>query len=211
MRAKTWLVVAAAMLAAACRTNDVNNNAEPLSLPTPVDRTGAGVTVAQFGEPLTITGAALKVGDKAPDVVLRTPRGSDLNLASLRGKVVLMSVVPELGTTVCDRSTQRFEEAARGLPDDVAVLTISSDDPFTQDRWARENNIRDVQLLSDSAHKSFGPAYGVQVRETGRLARAVLVVDAKGVIRYIEMQRELARDPNYEAALAAVDKLRQQK
>lgn len=183
----------------------------PVKLPPPANVTGPQVRAAQYGQPVTVEGASLAVGHKAPDARLRTPANRDFDLSSLRGKVVLISVVPELGTTVCDRSTQRFDQLSRDLDGDVAVVVVSTDDPFTQDRWLREHDLRRVKLLSDSVHHTFGPAYGLQIKETRRLGRAVLIIDRQGTIRYIETQRELARDPSYDAAAAMMRQLEQEK
>ena len=175
--------------------------------PDPVARTGPQVPVTRSGRALTLEGQSLTVGDKAPDATLLDRGYREVKLSSMWGKVVLLSVVPELDTPVCDQSTRHFENVAAQMGYDVAIVTISVDDPFTQDRWGRENRILRHRLLSDHRDKGFAKAYGLYVKETGYLARSVLVIDRAGVIRYIETQQEMARIPNFDAAVQKVREL----
>ena len=156
------------------------------------------------GNPLTLIGDALKVGDAAPDVTLIGNDLSEVALASYRGKVVAMASVPSLDTPVCDTQTRRFNEEAAGLAGDVQVLTVSMDLPFAQARWCGAAGIDRVTTLSDHRDVAFGTAYGVLIKELRLLARAVFVVDRDGVIRYIQVVPEIADEPDYTAALDAV-------
>jgi thioredoxin-dependent peroxiredoxin len=156
------------------------------------------------GNPLTLVGPALKVGDRAPDVELV---GNDLQavkLSSLGRKVSLYASVPSLDTPVCDMETRRFNEAAANLSDDVALVTISMDLPFAQKRWCGAAGIDRVVTLSDYRNAFFGEAYGVLIKELRLLARAVFVVDSARTIRYLEIVKEVTKEPDYEAALNAV-------
>jgi len=173
----------------------------------PVQQTGPEIPVARGGRALTLEGRSLKVGDTAPDATLLDPGYKEFKLSSLRGKVVLLSVIPGLNTPVCDQSTRFFERAAGQMGDDVAIVTISMEDPFEQDRYVRVNEIRRHRLLSDHRDKEFAQAYGLYVKETGYLARSVLVIDKAGVIRYIETQREMNRIPDFDAAIETVRQL----
>ncbi|MCJ7673878.1 MAG: thiol peroxidase [Sedimentisphaerales bacterium] len=168
------------------------------------ERTGL---VTMKGQPLTLLGDGLKVGDKAPNFEVIANDLSQVLLSSLRGKVCIISSVPSLDTGVCDRMTRRFNEEAGGLGQDVAVLTISMDLPFAQKRWCGAAGVKNVQTLSDHREASFGKAYGVLIKELRLLARAVFVVDKQGVIRYTEIVAELTNEPNYEAAIKAAKEM----
>jgi len=168
------------------------------------ERTGL---VTMKGQPLTLLGDGLKVGDKAPNFEVIANDLSQVLLSSLRGKVCIISSVPSLDTGVCDRMTRRFNEEAGGLGRDVAVLTISMDLPFAQKRWCGAAGVKNVQTLSDHREASFGKAYGVLIKELRLLARAVFVVDKQGVIRYAEIVAELTNEPNYEAVLKAAKEM----
>ena len=115
--------------------------------------------------------------------------------------------MPSLDTPVCDVETRKFNEKAGKLRDDVVVLAISMDLPFTQKRWCGAAGIKNVQTLSDHRDASLGKAFGVLIRELRLLARAVFVVDKEGIIRYIEIVDELTHEPDYEAAIKAAEEL----
>ncbi|MHC4713919.1 MAG: thiol peroxidase, partial [Planctomycetota bacterium] len=99
--------------------------------------------------------------------------------------------------------TRRFNEAAAALGEDVVILVISMDLPFAQKRWCGAAGVSRVVTLSDHRDGSFGRTYGLLIKELRLLGRAVLVIDAKGVLRYKQIVEELTREPDYEAALAA--------
>jgi len=169
------------------------------------ERTGL---VTMKGKPLTLVGKEVKVGQKAPDAELVANDLSAVRLSSLcRGKVSIVTSVPSLDTPVCDLETRRFNEEAGKLGDDVIILTISMDLPFAQKRWCGAAGVKNVQTLSDHREAGFGKAYGVLIKESRLLARAVFVSDKQGVIRYVELVKELGTEPNYEAALNAAKKL----
>ena len=160
------------------------------------------------GNPFTLVGPELKVGDLAPDFVVVANDLSPVRLESFKGKVLVISSVPSLDTPVCDTSTRRFNEEATGLGSDVVVLTISMDLPFAQARWCGAAGVSNVQTLSDYKDASFGLNYGLLIKELRLLARAVLVLDKEGKIQYIELVKEIAQEPDYEAVLAAIKKLK---
>lgn len=168
------------------------------------ERTGL---ITMKGNPLTLQGKALKVGDKAPDVELLDNNLGPVRLSSFRGHVVVISSVPSLDTPVCDMETRRFNEEAGRLSDDVVVLTVSMDLPFAQKRWCGAAGVDRVITLSDYREASFGSAYGVLIKELRLLAREVFVLDREGVVQYIHLVREIAEEPDYQAVLEAVKKL----
>jgi len=170
------------------------------------ERTGS---VTLKGNPVTLVGNEVKVGQKAPDAELVANDLSTVKLSALcRGKVCIITSVPSLDTPVCDMETRRFNQEAGSLGDDVTVLAISMDLPFAQGRWCGAAGVKNVQALSDHRDAAFGTSYGVLIQGLRLLARAVLVTDKQGVVRYVELVKEVASEPNYEAALNAAKKLR---
>jgi thiol peroxidase len=115
--------------------------------------------------------------------------------------------VPSLDTPVCDLETRRFNQEAATLGPGVAVLTLSMDLPFAQKRWCGAAGVDKVTTLSDHRDASFGTAYGTLIKELRLLARCVFVVDKDGILRYIQLVKEIAQEPDYAAVLEAVRKL----
>ncbi len=168
------------------------------------ERTGL---VTMRGNPVTLAGDEPKVGETAPDFTVVANDLSSVKLSSFTGKVCIISVVPSLDTPVCDIQTRRFNEEVAALGPDVAILTISVDLPFAQKRWCGAAGVSAVTTLSDYKDLSFGTAYGVVMKEFRLLARAIFVVDREGKIRYTELVKEIATEPDYQAALDAAQKL----
>ena len=158
------------------------------------------------GNPLTLVGAELRVGDKAPDFKLAGNDLKPVTLADTAGKVRIVSSVPSLDTPVCDMETRRFNEEAAKLPG-VEILTVSMDLPFAQKRWCGAAGVDHVRTLSDYQERSFGPAYGVLIKELQLEARAVFVLDKDNTLRHVEYVKEVAEHPNYDSILAATKKL----
>ena len=159
------------------------------------------------GNPFTLLGPELKVGDKAPDFAVVDNGLAPVSLASSAGRIRIISSVPSLDTPVCDTETRRFNQEAAGLPGDVVVLTISLDLPFAQKRWCGAAGIDKVTTLSDYRERSFGQNYGVLIKELLLLTRAIFVVDGQGVIRYIQIVPEVTSEPDYAAVMAAAKAL----
>jgi len=163
----------------------------------------AGV-VTFLGNPLTLTGNEVKLGDRAPEFqVLDNDLGAK-GLSDYKGKVVVLSAVPSLDTPVCDLETRQFNEEAAKLSDDVVILTISMDLPFAQKRWCGAAGVTRVTTLSDHRDAAFGLAYGVLVKELRLLTRAVFVVDKSGIVKHAQLVKEITHEPDYEAVLKAV-------
>ncbi|AET60146.1 MULTISPECIES: thiol peroxidase [Paenibacillus] len=164
--------------------------------------------VATFkGNPLTLVGPELKVGDQAPDFKLQKNLLEAATLQDFAGKVKLISVVPSLDTGVCDAQTRRFNQEADSLGDQVVILTVSVDLPFAQARWCGAAGIDRVLTLSDYKDHSFGEAYGVFIKEFHLDHRAIFVIDQNDKIAYVEYLSEMSEHPDYEQAIAAVKKL----
>jgi thiol peroxidase len=160
--------------------------------------------ITMRGNPLTLIGNEVKVGDTAPDFVVLDNNLSPVSFSSFHGKTCVLSSVPSLDTPVCDTETRRFNEEAGRLGTDVAILTISMDLPFAQKRWCAAAGVSRVQTLSDHRDASFGTAYGVLIKELRLLARAVFLVDPKGILQYIQLVKEISQEPDYEEVLKAL-------
>ena len=160
--------------------------------------------VTMKGNPLTLMGNELQVGDKAPDAVLLNNDLQPVNLSDYRGQICVVSSVPSLDTPVCDMETRRFNQEADSLGQDVKILTVSMDLPFAQKRWCGAAGVDHVITLSDHRDAAFGKEFGVLIKELRLLARAVFVIDREGVIRYIQLVEELSQEPDYDAILSAL-------
>ena len=163
--------------------------------------------ITMQGNPLTLLGKELKVGDEAPNFELLDNDLKPVSLSAYSGKVRVISSVPSLDTPVCDMETRRFNEEAGKLGDEVAILTVSMDLPFAQKRWCGAAGVEKVTTLSDHRDAKFGETYGVLIKGLRLLARAIFVVDKRGVIQYIQLVKEVTEEPDYEAVIAAVKKL----
>ncbi len=159
------------------------------------------------GNPLTVMGDKLKVGDKAPKFQLLANNLSLVTLADSAGKIRVLSVVPSLDTGICDAQTRRMNEEISKLGKQVIGYAISVDLPFAQSRWCGAAGIERVQTLSDHLTMSFGDTYGTHIKELRLEQRAIFIVDANDTIRYVEYVPEVAQHPNYETALAALKKI----
>ena len=155
------------------------------------------------GNSFTLLGPEIKVGAAAPDFRVVDGSLAPVTLASFAGKVKIISAVPSLDTPVCDTETRRFNQEAASLPDNVAVLTISLDLPFAQKRWCGAAGIDRVQVLSDYQDRSFAEAYGLLIKELKLLTRAIIIIDAANVVRYVQIVPEVTNEPDYGAVIAA--------
>ena len=160
--------------------------------------------VTMKGKPVVLLGDGVAPGQAAPDFVAIDNDMNEVRLSSFRGKVVVLSAVPSLDTPVCSTETRRFNEEAGRLGDDVVVLTISMDLPFAQKRWCAAEGIKAVKTLSDHREAAFGRAYGVLIKDLRLLARAIFVADRQGRLTYVQLVKEIASEPDYDAVLKAV-------
>ncbi len=158
------------------------------------------------GAGLTLLGPQLKPGDRAPDFTCAVGIKDTLSLAQTAGKPRLFSVVPSLDTPVCSIQTKKFNEALNALGDRVASYTVSMDLPFAQGRFCNTEGVSNMKTLSDTHDQSFGKNYGVLIEGLAMplLSRAIFVVDAGGTLKHVEYVPEIATEPNYDAALAAL-------
>ncbi|MBE6063932.1 thiol peroxidase [Clostridium cochlearium] len=153
------------------------------------------------GNPVTLVGTQLKIGDKAPDFTVVDNNMEDFSLKNTK-EVRIISAVPSLDTPVCDLETKTFNKEASNIPN-VSIYTISMDLPFAQIRWCGDNGIDNLTTLSDFKDRLFGKNYGTYVKELGLLARAVFVIDSNDNIVYAEYVEEIGNQPNFEKVLEA--------
>lgn len=159
------------------------------------------------GEPITLLGEELKVGDKAPEFYVVDNEVKPVKLSDFAGKVVLTSVTPSLDTPVCNLQAGRFNQLATEASKGVVILNISVDLPFALARWCSATGSEQIKTLSDYQDRDFGIKYGVLVKELKLLARSVWLIDRKGVIRYIELVPEMTHEPDYDKALEALKRV----
>lgn len=158
------------------------------------------------GNEINTNGDLPAVGSQAPAFQLTDGELSDKGLDDFAGKKKLLNIVPSLDTPVCATSTQKFNEAAKGR-DDVVMLIISADLPFAMGRFCTGEKLDNVIPLSMMRSKAFAKDYGVLIQDgplAGITARAVVVLDENNKVVYAQMVPEIAEEPDYEAALAAL-------
>lgn len=167
----------------------------------PVERTGV---MEVGGKPATIIGRDIVVGQLAPEFTVSNLDWSTFRgLGDTQGKVRIIASLPSLDTSVCDRETRRFNTEAAALDEDIVILVISTDLPYTQKRWCGAAGIDQVLVLSDHQDASFGEKYGVLIKERRILRRAVFVVDRNDNVVYVDYMPVLGDEPDYEAVIAA--------
>jgi thioredoxin-dependent peroxiredoxin len=160
-----------------------------------------GQTITLNGSPLTLTGGNIQLGKTLPTVSLPDLGLKMIDLQSFKGKVTVLSVVPSLDTPTCDKQTHFLSEENKGLDKTAKLVTISRDLPFAQKRFSKKANINNVLFLSDYRDAEFGTSTGLLIKEIRLLARAIIVLDREGVVRYLEVVPELAELPKMEKAL----------
>ncbi len=158
------------------------------------------------GNPIHTSGNLPEVGSDAPDFTLVAADLSDKSLGDYAGKSVVLNIFPSVDTPVCATSVRTFNEKAAGR-DDTVVLCISADLPFAAARFCGAEGIDGVETLSTFRDPGFGDAYGMMIVDgalAGVLGRAIVVVGGDGKVSYTELVPEIAQEPDYDAALAAI-------
>jgi len=157
------------------------------------------------GNPVTTCGELPAVGSKAPDFTLADSKLADVTLATYAGKKKLLNIVPSPHTPTCATSTRRFNEKAAAHPDTV-VLVVSADLPFAQKRFCETEGLNDVVPLS-TMRSSFARDYGVELTDSklkGLTCRAIVVIGENDNVAYTQLVGEIAEEPDYDKALAAL-------
>ncbi len=163
-------------------------------------------TITRKGAEIEISGNLPPVGANAPSFTLVAADLADVSLSDFSGKRIILNIFPSIDTPTCARSVRAFNARAAAM-DNAVVLCISPDLPFAHQRFCEVEDIDNVVALSTFRAPEFGQAYGVTMTSTqrrGLLARAVVVIDEKGVIVHTELVPELTQEPDYEAALQAI-------
>jgi thiol peroxidase len=158
------------------------------------------------GNPINTNGELPAVGSQAPDFKLVDANLKEVTLGSYKGKKKLLNIVPSLDTPTCALSTKKFNDFAKANGN-IAALTISADLPFAQKRFCGAENIEAVKTLSMMRSRNFAKDYGVLIQNgllAGITARAVVVIDENDKVAYTELVPEIAQEPNYDAAIAAL-------
>lgn len=158
------------------------------------------------GNPANSSGNLPSVGSKAPDFTLVKSDLTQLSLHELKGKKLLLNIFPSLGTSVCANALRKFNQLAAGRENTV-VLAISKDLPFAHNTFCSTEGIANVVTLSGFRDSSFGKDYGVDLLDSpfaGLYARSVVIIDEKGFVKYTELVPEIAIEPDYDKAIAAL-------
>jgi thioredoxin-dependent peroxiredoxin len=168
-----------------------------------MSRSGA---VTFKGTPMTLAGEAVKVGQQAPDFKLHAYEGGmkTITPADLKGKPTFINVVPSLDTPVCQIQTKKFNEQLAALEGKINALTVSLDLPFAMNRFCGAEKISNLRSASDYQDRSFGQNWGMLIEELKILARGTFVLDKDGKVVHAELVKEVAEEPNYDAALKAI-------
>ncbi len=157
------------------------------------------------GNPVTVVGKELKLGDKAPEFKLVNTSLEEKKLSDYKKEYVLLSVVPSLDTGVCDLQTRTINEKLASY-NNVDFITVSMDLPFAQKRWCGAAGL-EVVTLSDHLTGDFGSNYGTLIKELRLLARAVFVLNKNREVIYVEYLKEMTNHPNYEKLIDFLSKL----
>lgn len=158
------------------------------------------------GNPFQTIGELPAVGQQAPDFSLVKEDLAPLTLADLKGKNLILNIFPSIDTPTCASSVRTFNERAAAM-ENTKVICVSRDLPFAQKRFCGAEGLANVISASDFTAGEFGKAYGIEIAN-GPLkalhARAVVVIDSNGIVKHTELVGEIADEPNYDAAIAAV-------
>lgn len=162
-------------------------------------RTGTQVTFK--GKPYKLLGSPIKVGDGLPSVSLVDAVSlSEVDLSKEKGSVLFLSIVASIDTPVCEEQTHYLGEEGDSLAPRIKRIVISRDTPFAQKRFADEAKLQDLQYLSDYKEGAFGRATGLLIDDLMLLARAIIIVDQKGIVQYIQVVPEITTLPDMQAA-----------
>ena len=167
-----------------------------------------GGTVTRGGAAIRLLGAPVSLGQSLPSVKLVEAMAlKEVDLSREKGAVLFLSIVPSIDTKVCEEQTHYLGEEGEKLSKEVRRITISRDTPFAQKRFAQEAKLTNLQYLSDYKEGEFGRATGLLMEGSMLLARSIVLVDKKGIIRYIQVVPEITRLPDMERAFQKAGEL----
>jgi thiol peroxidase len=156
--------------------------------------------------PANTIGELPSTGTQAPEFVLTANDMKDVSLEDFSGKNVVLNIFPSIDTNVCATSTREFNKRVASI-DNTVVLCISKDLPFAMKRFCGAEGIDKAITVSDFRSRGFGKSYGVELSDSafaGLFARAVVVIDGNGKVKYNQLVPQIGEEPNYEAALKAI-------
>ncbi len=184
----------------------------PPEIPVSSESVTPATTVTRAGKPQNLLGSPVSVGEHLPDVRL-TNRSMQLHsLNDLKGSTAVLSIAPSLDTNVCERQTHLLGEAsAEELPEGIARVKITRDLPFAHSRFAEHTGLSNIIYLSDYKSAEFGLETGLLLEELRLLARAMIVVDRKGVIRYMQVVPEVGHLPDMNKAFEVARQVDEEK
>lgn len=159
------------------------------------------------GNPVTLTGNVVNVGDAAPDFTVTGNDMKPVSSGSLKGKIRIISVAPSLDTPVCSMQATKFNSEAAGLSDDIVIVNITVDLPFAISRFCTAAGIDRIKTYSDHKDLSFGLNYGVVIKELRLLARSIFIIGRDDRIAYIEYVKDVTNHPDYDRAVSEAKKL----
>lgn len=157
--------------------------------------------IAIKGQKMMVPGKQVSVGEQAPDFSMKDLNDKVFSLADFNGKPTILSVVPNIDTSICALQTKRFNQEAGRLPG-VHLVTISTNTKEEQSQWCAAEGV-DMTMLRDE-DRSFGKAYGLYLPETDFDVRALIVLDEVGKVIYEKVSSEVSEEPDYQAALDMV-------
>ena len=157
------------------------------------------------GQPITVSGEQLKVGDKAPNFVGTLPTLKSWSLDSISG-IKVISAIPSLDTGICQLQTKRFNKEMLQI-EGVTLITVSLDLPFAQDRWCGAEGLENLIVISDYQTRDFATKYSLLIDQLKLLSRAVLVLDKDNIVRCVDYSKEIGEEPNYQTVLDTVKSL----
>ena len=158
------------------------------------------------GNPVNTSGNLPAKGSKAPDFTLVKSDLGNLSLSELKGKKVILSISPSLDTGICATSLRKFNQFASERPNTV-ILAITKDLPFASARFCSTEGIQNASALSGFRDSSFGKDYGVEILDggfKGLYSRCIVIIDEEGKVKYTQQVPEIAQEPDYDEALAAL-------
>ena len=166
-------------------------------------------SVTLKGSPVTLQGPLPAVGETAPDFTVITADLSEQKLSDVQGKAVVRNIFPSIDTAVCALQLKSFSQRLAGR-DDVAAIYVSMDLPFAHSRFCAAEGVDNAITGSDFRYRSLAQPYGVGIKDgplAGLYARATLVIDADRTVRYTELVSDITDEPDYDAAMKALDAL----
>lgn len=180
----------------------------PAEIPMEKGSVQPGTTVTRGEKTFKLLGTPLVVSESLPATGLIDAMTLEtVDLSRLKGDVLFLSIVPSIDTQVCEAQTHYLGEEGDKLPASVKRLVISRDTPFAQKRFAEEAGLTDIRYLSDYKEGTFGRQTGLLIDDLMLLARAVIIVDAEGKVRYLQIVPDIAHLPDMEAAFARASEL----